>query len=83
MHEENEDWYEEDEPRNASKQEPNSEEVQKMLLEIDRKTKNHIRYLILEGFIETTDNPKVFKYTPEGLVMVSAQYKKLKEEGLI
>jgi hypothetical protein len=83
MREKNDDWYEENEADSPSRKEPSNEEVQRILAEMDKKAKNHIRYLIMEGFIEKTETPGVFKYTPEGLVLVQMQYKRLQDEGLI
>jgi hypothetical protein len=41
-----------------------------------------MNYLVAEGFLERTDDPYVYRYTPEGLVMAHQQYKKIKEKGI-
>lgn len=81
------DWNDEDdeEEDNLDGEEVNraGDEIQKILKEISRVSKKHIEYLLLEGFIEPTDDPHVFKYTPEGLVLAQQKYEKLREEGLL
>jgi hypothetical protein len=47
------------------------------------KAKKSMHYLVLEGFVEPTDDPNLFKYTPEGFVMAQKEYKKLKDQGLL
>ena len=80
MHEENhEDWDEAEEQGSANP----SPEIQKLLAEMERKAKKAMNYLVLEGFVERTEDPNVFKYTPEGLVLAQQQYKKMREDGLI
>lgn len=77
-----EEWFEEDnrDPEPANKQQL---EIQKLFASLEAKAKNSMKYLITEGFLEPTDDPQVFKYTPEGLVLAKMQYKKLQEDGLI
>jgi predicted transcriptional regulator len=58
-------------------------EVQKMLAAVDLLAKKAMRYLELEGFVERTDTPGVYKYTPEGLVLARKQYKEMKDQGLL
>jgi hypothetical protein len=58
-------------------------EVQKMLAAVDLMAKKAMRYLELEGFVERTDTPGVYKYTPEGLVLARKQYKEMKDQGLL
>ena len=48
---------------------------------MQKKEKNSLDYMEKEGFIEKTDIPGVFKYTPEGLVIMQEQYKKFKKNG--
>jgi hypothetical protein len=58
-------------------------EIQKMFKAIEMEAKKTINYMQLEGFIEPTDRPGVYKYTPEGLVLAKQRYKKLRDEGKI
>lgn len=58
-------------------------QIQKMFAEMEKKAKSHINYMLLEGFIEPTDEKGVYKYTPEGLVLAHEQYKSLRRQGLI
>ena len=82
MDEENcEDWSDQNES-NAS-EDRRQLEIQKMFMAMERKAKNHLNYMLLEGFIERTDEPDVYKYTPEGLVLAHQKYKKLRDEGLL
>jgi predicted transcriptional regulator len=64
-------------------QPPAQLEMQKLLRQLELKSKNMFRYLITEGFIEKTDRPNEYKYTPEGFVLAQQQYKKMREEGLL
>lgn len=79
------DWDDEDEEESRGEENADaaSHEIQKILKEISRVSKKHIEYLVLEGFIEPTDDPHIFKYTPEGLVLAQQKYEKLREEGLL
>jgi hypothetical protein len=80
MEEENhEDWSEAEDPK-ADSPPP---EIQRLLAEMERKAKKAMNYLVLEGFVERTADPDVYKYTPEGLVLAQQQYKKMREDGLI
>lgn len=58
-------------------------EMQKILNEMQKRADTAMRYLLAEGFVESTDNPGVFKYTPEGYVLAQQQYKALKQQGLL
>jgi predicted transcriptional regulator len=73
------DWSEEDD--NHSQKQP--VEIQKLFAEMERKAKNMMDYLVLEGFLEPTDKPGVYKYTPEGLVLAQQQYKKMRDNDMI
>jgi len=76
-------WHDEDE---NDRNEPTSRqqiEMQKLLGQLEIKSKNMFRYLLTEGFIEKTDRPDEYQYTPEGFVLAMQQYKKLREEGLL
>ena len=64
-------------------QEEEALEVQKMLAAVDQMAKKAMRYLELEGFVERTSTPGVYKYTPEGLVLARKQYKEMKDQGLL
>jgi len=75
------DWFDdEDEEQSLA---PQQLEMQKLLRQLELKSKNMFRYLITEGFIEKTDRPDEYKYTPEGFVLAQQQYKKMREEGLL
>lgn len=79
---EQENWSEE----NGSNNEPFNKqqvEIQKLFAEIERVSARAMRYLVLEGFLEPTDKPGVYKYTPEGLVLANQQHKKMRDEGLL
>jgi|LauGreDrversion4_2_1035121.scaffolds.fasta_scaffold36265_2 hypothetical protein len=71
-------WSEEEDSQNEE-----ALEVQKMLAAVDLLAKKAMRYLELEGFVERTDTPGVYKYTPEGLVLARKQYKEMKDQGLL
>jgi len=58
-------------------------EIQKLFKAMEARAKSSLNYLVLEGFITPTEIPGVYEYTPEGLVLVQNQYKKLKDEGLL
>lgn len=75
-------WNDGDEDE-SSQAESKQREIQKLLSEMMVKAKKTMHYLVLEGFVEPTDDPNLFKYTPEGFVMAQKEYKKLKEQGLI
>ena len=71
---------------NENEQQPTSKkqvEIQRLFAEIARVSAQAMRYLVLEGFVEPTDKPGVYKYTPEGLVLASQQHKKMLEDGLL
>jgi hypothetical protein len=59
------------------------QEIQKLFSEMAAKAKNSMRYMLLEGFVEPTEDPAVYKYTPEGFVMAHQEYKRLKDSGLL
>ena len=72
-------WSEEEE----DVQSEDSQDIQKLLAAVDLMSKKAMHYLELEGFVEKTDDPKVYKYTPEGLVLARMQYKQMKDQGLL
>jgi predicted transcriptional regulator len=81
MHDgEQEDW---DSPEDQPVYDKQHVEIQKLFAEMEMKAKNAMNYLVLEGFVDPTDEPGVYKYTPEGLVLAQQQYKKLREDGLM
>ena len=55
--------------------------IQKFFEYMEKKHMKMVEYMEQEGFIERTDQPGVFKYTPEGLVVIQEHYKKLKNNG--
>lgn len=77
------DWQDDTPQDEREQQNPQQAEIQRLLQEIEKKAKNAMRYLLLEGFLETTDTPGEYKYTPEGLVLAQIEYKRLKTNGLI
>lgn len=77
---EQEDWSEDNKDQPFNKQQV---EIQKLFAEIERASAQAMRYLVLEGFVEPTGKPGVYKYTPEGLVLARQQYKKMHDEGLL
>jgi hypothetical protein len=76
--EHDDDWSEEENVPNDEVQ-----DVQKILKAVDLKAKKAMHYLELEGFVERTSTPGVYKYTPEGLVLARKQYKEMKDQGLL
>lgn len=76
------DWFD-DEDEDEQPLAQQQLEMQKLLKQLELKSKNMFRYLITEGFIEKTDRPDEYKYTPEGFVLAQQQYKKMREEGLL
>jgi hypothetical protein len=56
--------------------------IQNMFSDMEKRAKKSIEYLMLEGFIEPTEVPGVYEYTPEGLVLARQKYKKMLEDGL-
>lgn len=81
--ENHEDWGHEDGHEMGRNSGGPSPEIQRLLAEMELKAKKAMNYLILEGFVEKTSDPEVYKYTPEGLVLAQQQYKKMREDGLI
>ena len=75
---ENNRWSEEEDTQSEE-----AAEVQKILTAVDLMAKKAMRYLELEGFVERTDTPGVYKYTPEGMVLARKQYKEMKDQGLL
>lgn len=77
------DWDEDEEesPKDIHKQHHHA--IQKMFADMESKAKKSLHYLVTEGFLEPTDDPSVYKYTPEGLVLAQQQYKKMQEDGLL
>jgi len=75
---ENNRWSEEEDTQSEE-----AAEVQKILAAVDLMAKKAMRYLELEGFVERTDTPGVYKYTPEGMVLARKQYKEMKDQGLL
>lgn len=55
--------------------------IQQFFLYMEMKHRKMIDYMEQEGFIERTEEPGVFKYTPEGLVVIQEHYKKIKKNG--
>jgi predicted transcriptional regulator len=78
-----EEWSDEEPEKEEPLHNKQQLEIQKLFASLEAKAKKSMQYLITEGFIEPTDEPGVFQYTPEGLVLAKMQYKKLQEEGLI
>jgi hypothetical protein len=81
-----ENWDENAEDEDYMHQDPEKQqhiEIQKLFSEMERKAKKSMHYLELEGFVEKTEVPGVYKYTPEGLVLVQQQYKRMQDDGLI
>jgi hypothetical protein len=78
MHEENENSWSDEQPDDEAKL-----NMQKMLNELQKRTDTAMKYLLAEGFVEASDTPGVFKYTPEGYVLAQQQYEALKKQGLI
>ena len=76
----NDEYDEENEPDLVGN---SQREIQKLLAEMMLKARKTMHYLVLEGFVEPTDDPSIFKYTPEGFVIAQKEYKKLKEQGLL
>lgn len=72
-----------DEDLSESNNESRQREIQKLFAEMMVKAKKSMHYLLLEGFVEPTDDPNLFKYTPEGFVMAQKEYRKLKDQGLM
>ena len=79
LNDDHDDWT--DERENSSSAQ--DLEMQRLLAELDRKAKKAAHYLELEGFIEKTETPDIYKYTPEGYVLVKQQHKKMQENGLL
>lgn len=77
------DWFDDEEEQRDNEHMSQQLEMQKLLKQLELKSKNMFRYLITEGFIEKTDRPDEYKYTPEGFVLAQQQYKKMREEGLL
>jgi hypothetical protein len=71
-----------DEPESSQMSKKQKIEIQKMFSEIEARATNAMNYLVAEGFLERTEDPYVYRYTPEGLVMAHQQYKKIKEKGI-
>lgn len=82
MYDENHEHWEDDEPT-TSRQQQQQEQIQKLFAELELKSKKAMEYLVTEGFLEPTDTPGEYKYTPEGLVLAQQQYKQMREDGLI
>ena len=81
MYDENDESWEDHEPIVPGLPQP--QQIQKLLAEMELKAKKAMDYLVTEGFLEPTDTPGEYKYTPEGLVLAQQQYKQMKEDGLI
>jgi predicted transcriptional regulator len=77
------DWFDDEEEQRDNEHMSQQLEMQKLLKQLELKSKNMFRYLVTEGFIEKTDRPDEYKYTPEGFVLAQQQYKKMREEGLL
>jgi predicted transcriptional regulator len=76
-------WSDENEDDLSESNNSKQQEIQKLFAEMMVKAKKAMHYLVLEGFVEPTDDPNLFKYTPEGFVMAQKEYKKLKDQGLL
>lgn len=74
--------FENEKPENDQMPDKQMMEIQKMFSEIEARATKAMNYLVAEGFLERTDDPYVYRYTPEGLVMAHQQYKKIKEKGI-
>ena len=74
------DFNPEDEELDALKEET-EKAILKFFQHMEEKHKKMIDYMEKEGFIEKTEIPGVFKYTPEGLVLMQEQYRKFKKNG--
>jgi hypothetical protein len=71
------DWNEEDDVHQRQL------EIQKLFRLMEDKAKSAMNYLVLEGFVEPTETPGEYEYTPEGLVLAQQKYKKMRDEGLL
>ena len=71
------DWNEEDDMHQRQL------EIQKLFRLMEDKAKSAMNYLVLEGFVEPTETPGEYEYTPEGLVLAQQKYKKMRDEGLL
>lgn len=58
-------------------------QIQRLFSEIEARAKKSIDYMVAEGFLDRTEDPGVFKYTPEGLFLAQQQYKQMKKDGLL
>ena len=65
------DWNEEDDMHQRQL------EIQKLFRLMEDKAKSAMNYLVLEGFVEPTETPGEYEYTPEGLVLAQQKYKKM------
>lgn len=77
------DWFDDEKEKTDGQPSQQELEMQKLLMQLELKAKNMFRYLVTEGFIEKTERPNEYKYTPEGFVLAQRQYKKMQEEGLL
>jgi hypothetical protein len=73
-------WDEDSEDSQPVSKEYVEEQIQKMLRRMEEKAKQKLHYLESEGFVQKTEIPGVYEYTPEGLVIVREQYKKMMED---
>ena len=76
---ENEDWNNEENADQESDLDMSA--IMSMLKQIEKRSKNTMNYFIKEGFIEVTEDPNVYKYTPEGLVLLQEKYKQIQKNG--
>lgn len=79
MNHDNYDEESEDDAPLENQEEFLKERIHSMLREMEKKAKQRLNYLELEGFIQKTDIPGLYEYTPEGIVAVREQYKKMTE----
>jgi hypothetical protein len=73
-------WDNHAEEPKANSEELLKKRIHKMLQEMEQKAKKRLNYLELEGFVQKTEIPGVYEYTPEGLVAIREQYKKISED---
>jgi hypothetical protein len=78
---EHDDWN--SEKHKKSQGDEKNLEIQRMFAEMEKKAKSHINYMLLEGFIEPTEEKGIYKYTAEGLVLAHQRYKSLRQQGLL
>jgi hypothetical protein len=73
-------WDDRAEGPQAKRDELVKKSIHRMLREMELKAKQRLNYLELEGFVQKTETPGVYEYTPEGLVAIREQYRKILED---